>query len=45
MADTPERLDRVSARAGTTNHVTRFVLGISLVLVIVAFALLLAYWA
>jgi hypothetical protein len=45
MTDTPEHLDGVSARAGSTNHIVRFVLGISLALVIVAFALVLAYWA
>ena len=38
---TPEHLTTTEARAGTTPHVTRFVLGISLLLVIGVFALIL----
>ena len=37
----PEHLTKTEARAGTTPHVTRYVLGIGLVLVVAAFALLL----
>lgn len=38
---TPERLTTTEARAGTTPHVTRAVLGVSLLLVIGLFALIL----
>jgi len=38
---TPEHLTTTEARAGTTPHVTRFVLGISLLLVVGLFALIL----
>lgn len=41
MVDTPEHLTKTEARAGTTPHTTRYVLGVGLVLVIVIFALLL----
>ncbi len=34
-------LDTEDARAGSTPHVTRYVLGISLVLVVIAFAFIL----
>jgi hypothetical protein len=37
----PVHVSTDGARAGTTPHVTRYVLGIGLVLVIVAFALIL----
>ncbi|NYT41858.1 hypothetical protein HZY97_13890 [Sphingomonas sp. R-74633] len=36
-------LDTEDARAGTTPHMTRYVLGIGLVLVIVAFAIILLF--
>jgi hypothetical protein len=45
MSDEPQHIDRVRARGGSTNHVTRYVLGISLVLAVIALALVLAYWA
>jgi len=38
---TPERLTTTEARAGATPHVTRFVLGVGLLLVIGLFALIL----
>ena len=37
----PEHLTTTEARAGTTPHVTRVVLGVSLLLVIAIFALIL----
>ncbi len=41
--DEPQiELTKTEARAGTTPHIVRYVLGISLVLVIVAFAVILA---
>ena len=41
MNNQQEHLSKTEARAGTTPHMTRYVLGIGLVLVIVIFALLL----
>ena len=42
MADKEKiRIDRDDARAGETPHVTRYVLGISLTLVVVLFAIIL----
>ena len=42
MADREEiHVDRDNARAGSTPHVTRYVLGISLALVIILFAVIL----
>ncbi len=41
MNERPEHLSKTEARAGTTPHVTRYVLGVGLVLVIVIFAALL----
>ena len=41
MDDDTEHLTKTEARAGTTPHVTRYVLGIGLVLVIVIFAVIL----
>jgi hypothetical protein len=40
-----ERLNTTEARAGATPHVARYVLVISLVLLVVAFAALLMIWA
>lgn len=40
-----ERLTTTEARAGATPHVARYVLVISLVLLVVAFAALLMIWA
>ncbi len=44
MADEEIHLTRKEARAGSSNHVTRYVLSISLVLIVILFALLLFYW-
>ena len=41
MNDVPEHVTMTEARAGTTPHVTRYVLSIGLVLVVVIFAVLL----
>jgi hypothetical protein len=40
MNDDPEHVTMTEARAGTTPHVTRYVLGIGLALVIVIFAII-----
>jgi hypothetical protein len=41
MADErPEHLTTTEARAGSTPHMTRYVLGVSLVLVVVLFAII-----
>ncbi len=44
MIDGPEHVTKTEARAGTTPHMTRYVLVWGLLLVIVAFALLLIIW-
>jgi hypothetical protein len=44
MNDSPEHVNMTEARAGTTPHVTRYVLGIGLVLVIIVFAIILFAW-
>ncbi len=41
MTDPTEHVTKTEARAGTTPHVTRYVLGIGLVLVVVIFAVIL----
>ena len=41
MNDLPEHLSKTEARAGTTPHVTRYVLGVGLLLVVVVFAAIL----
>ena len=41
MNDQPEHVTTTEARAGSTPHMTRYVLGIGLVLVIVLFATIL----
>lgn len=41
MADQPEHLTTTEARAGSSTHVTRVVLGVGLLLVVVIFAALL----
>jgi len=41
MNDAPEHVTTTEARAGTTPHVARYVLGIGLILVTVIFAVLL----
>ncbi len=45
MADEKEiHLTRTEARAGSSKHVTRYVLPISLALVIILFVIILAIW-
>ena len=41
MAEQPDHLTKTEARAGTTPHVTRYVLGVGLLLVVVIFAVIL----
>ena len=41
MNEQPEHLTKTEARAGTTPHMTRYVLGVGLVLVIVIFSVIL----
>ena len=41
MADPVEHVTTTEARAGSSTHVTRYVLGVGLVLVIVIFAVIL----
>jgi hypothetical protein len=43
--DQHDKLNTTEARAGVTPHVTRYVLLISLILIVVAFAALLLIWA
>jgi hypothetical protein len=44
MAEEEPHLTRTEARGGSSNHVTRFVLPISLALIILLFAVLLIVW-
>ena len=44
MADEPTHLRKTEARAGSTPGVTRYVLSISLALVVILFAILLFVW-
>ncbi len=44
MADEEVHLTRKEARAGASTHVTRYVLSISLILIVVLFAVLLFVW-
>ena len=43
--DQQDQLNSTEARAGATPHVTRYVLVISLVLIVVAFVALMMIWA
>jgi hypothetical protein len=42
--DEPGHIGKTEARAGTTPHMTRYILPISLGLVVIIFALLLLVW-
>ena len=42
--DEPPHVGKTEARAGTTPHMTRYILPISLGLVVIVFALLLFVW-
>jgi hypothetical protein len=44
MDEGEPHIDTTSARAGATPHMTRYILPISLILVVLAFALLLLLW-
>jgi len=44
MEEKETHLSRTQARAGSINHVTRYVLSISLLLVIVLFVLIVYLW-
>ncbi len=44
MAEDETHLTRTEARAGQSNHVTRYVLPISLVLVVILFVVILFIW-
>ncbi|WP_404710105.1 hypothetical protein [Sphingomonas sp. MMS24-J13] len=44
MADEDTHLTRTEARAGQSNHVTRYVLPISLALVVILFVVILLVW-
>jgi Flp pilus assembly protein TadB len=44
MDDVPEQLTKTEARAGTTPHITRYVLIFGLLLVLVAFIAILLFY-
>ena len=44
MEEREQHIDTTSARAGATPHMTRYILPISLILVVAAFGLLLLLW-
>ncbi|MDB5663391.1 MAG: hypothetical protein JWM38_2762 [Sphingomonas bacterium] len=44
MNDDPVKATKTEARAGSTPGIVRYVLGFSLALIIILFALLLLYW-
>jgi hypothetical protein len=44
MSDDNDHLSRTEARAGSSNHVTRYILPISLALVVILFLLILFAW-
>jgi hypothetical protein len=44
MDEREQHIDTTSARAGATPHMTRYILPISLILVVAAFGLLLLLW-
>ena len=44
MDEGEQHIGKTEARAGTTPHVTRYVLGVSIVLVVILFALILFVW-
>ena len=44
MEEGEQHIGKTEARAGTTPHVTRYVLGVSIVLVVILFALILFVW-
>jgi hypothetical protein len=44
MDDGKQHIGKTEARAGTTPHMTRYILPISLLLVVILFALILFVW-
>ena len=44
MEEGEQHIGKTEARAGTTPHMTRYVLSVSIVLVVVLFALILFVW-
>ena len=44
MSDQPEHISTTDARAGSTPHMTRYILGFGLVLVIAAFVAIVLIW-
>ena len=44
MDEREQHIGKTEARAGTTPHMTRYILSISVVLVVVLFALILFVW-
>ncbi len=44
MNDEPDHISKTRARAGTTPHMTRYVLGWGLGLVIISFLIILLIW-
>jgi hypothetical protein len=45
MDDKEQHVSTTEARAGTTPHMTRYVLGVGLILIVLLFALLLLVWS
>jgi hypothetical protein len=45
MDEGNQHIDTTRARAGATPHMTRYILPISVGLVVIAFAILLLFWA
>lgn len=44
MSDQPEHISTTDVRAGSTPHMTRYILGFGLLLVIVAFIAIVLLW-
>ena len=44
MNQGPDHIGKTEARAGTTPHMTRYILSISVILIVVLFALILFVW-
>ncbi len=44
MAEDETHLTRTEARAGSSNHVTRYILPLSLALVVILFVIVFAIW-
>jgi len=44
MSEDETHLTRTEARAGSSNHMTRYILPISLALVVILFIVIVAFW-